>query len=253
MSKKRVTINEKPLSRKETLILANGIGKLHNTYSEILTEEINGEIITLRQVYELPNDEYLYISDVNGKYGGKGDIFTKIYFDKFIQKIKRMDEDIKNGRTNNIAHWHFYSKNKLNLIERIPELILSLSEFIEVDNSLLNYSTTSLDIISTHLKENNLDNIFEEYYDNLVAYIGETIRKNSKFTTNWTSEPFFSFPVISTIEENVFYNPINIIWEELTMSEDINLRKGYGKELRRIGSLISTEKIFKNMKLKNGT
>jgi hypothetical protein len=253
MWKKRITINEKPLSRKETLSLANKSGILHKPYSKILTEEINGKIITLRQVYELPNSEYLYIRDVNGRYDGKGNIFSKIYFDKFMIKVRRMNEDIKNGRTSNISHWNFYSKNKSKLIERIPELVSKLCEFIEVDDLLFDYSTKSLDTLSTYLKEKNVDNIFEEYYDNLVAYIGETIRKNSKMTANWTLDTYFNFPVISTVEENIFYNPINIIWEELTMSEDINLRKGYGKELRRIGNLISSEKIFKNIKVNNGT
>lgn len=253
MAKKKITINDKPISKKDTLILAKEKGKFHELYSEQLTEKVDGKIITLRHVYELRDGNYLYIRDVNATYDGKGDIFPKVYFEKFVQRMKRMEEDSENGRTSNIGHWMFYSKNKTELIQLVPKLITDLSDFFKIDESQLNFSTKSLDTLSEFVKKVNIEVIFENIYDNLIAYLGETFRNNLKMECKWMLEPNFGFPVLSSKEENIFYSPIGVVWEELVISDEFDLRKGYGKESRRVGSLLSTEKLFKNLRLSNGS
>ena len=253
MAKKKITLNDKPLSKRDTLILAKEKGIFHALYSEQLTEKAEGKIITLSHVYELQDGNYLYIRNVNDSYGGKGDIFPKVYFEKFVQRMKRFEEDSMNGRTSNIGHWMFYSKNKSELIQLIPKLIRDLAEFFSVDESEMNFSTKSLDTLSKLVKEVNVEKVFENIYDNLIAYLGETFRNNLKMESNWMLEPHFGFPVISSNEENIFYSPIGVVWEELVISDEFDLRKGYGKESRRVGSLLSTEKMFKNLRLRNGS
>jgi hypothetical protein len=249
---KRTSINEKPLSRNETNKLAKEQGKFHDEYSDILTEKYNGKILTVRHVYELPENRYLYIRDVNGKYDGKGDIFTKEDFEKFVQSIKRMDDDSKNGRTNNIAHWHFYSIQKENLIYKVPELLAEFPSLIKIENKKLDFSTKSLDIISNQIKKLDLDHVFKTLYDNLVAYCGEVIKSNSSDGLNWSLEPHFNFPILTTATQDISYNPINIIWEELTQNMDgPNFRNGYGKEKRAVGERVKMNKIFQDIAKKN--
>lgn len=250
--KKRKSINEKPLPRNETIKLAEEKGKLHEEYSDILTEKHDGKIITVRHVYELPENRYLYIRDVNGKYDGKGDIFTKDYFEKFVQYIKRTHDDSKNGRTNNIAHWQFYSIHKENLINRVPDLLSEFPSLLMIENKKLDFSVKSLDNVSSHIKVLDIDQVFEKLYDNLVVYCGEVIKSNSSDFLNWSLEPHFNFPIITTVTQDIFYNPINIVWEELTQNIDgPDFRKAYGKEKRAVGERIKMNKIFQDIVRKN--
>lgn len=240
--KEKITLNEKPLSKKDTIKLAEEQGTFHAEYSSILTETDNNKVITRRHVYELPDNRFLYIRDVDGKYDGKGDIFPKEHFEKFVSKMKRMDDDVKHGRTSNISHWYFYSKEKENLIDRISILITELQSVLDVDIRELDFSTKSLDILSQKVKHLDINNVFTTLYDHLVAYIGEVIRSNQKQNTEWQLEPHFNFPVIATIIKGVSYNPINIVWGELAISDDPDFRKAYGKEIRTVGSQIKMAK-----------
>lgn len=249
MSKKiRTTINERPLSRKETIKLAQSEGILNERYSNILTEKYDGKIVTLRHAYSLPEDKVLYIRDVDGKYDGKGDIFTKEYFEKFVGHIERMREDVENGRDSNIAHWYFYSSNKSNLIEKIPRLIIELAGSLNCEAKVLNLTTASLDELSGRIGNFERQVVLRTLYDNLVAYLGEVIKKNSKHAVNWAIDQYFDFPVISTTNKNISFNPINIVWEELTSMRDADFRKAYGKEIRQVGNLISSENYFNGIK-----
>jgi len=241
---KRITINEKPLSRKDTIKLAQSEGILNERYSDILTEKYDGKIITLRQAYTLPGERVLYIRDVDGKYDGKGDIFTKEYFEKFVNHLERMQQDIENGRNSNIAHWHFYSSNKSNLIEKIPSLLTELYDRLECDGKMLDLTTASLDDLSEKINKFERQVVLTTLYDNLVAYIGEVIKKNSKNASIWILDKNFEYPSISTSYKGISFNPINVVWEELTSMDDANFRKAYGKELRQVGNRLGSEKFF---------
>jgi len=242
MSKaQRVTLNEKPLSRKETLKLAAEEGILHERYSEILTDRFNGKIVTLRRAYTLPGDRILYIRDVEGKYDGKGDIFTAAYFEKFVNHLERMKADIAHGRTSNIAHWHFYSVHQTQLIARIPRLLKELVEGLDMKPEALDLTPASLDLLSTKIRETDMNRVLTTLYDHLVAYTGEVMRKHAKGAMDWALEPDFHFPVIATRYPNVSFNPVNLVWEELTSMQEVNFRKAYGKELRQVGSRLSFE------------
>lgn len=241
---KRTTINDKPISRNDARKLAQNEGVFHEEYSDILTERYSGRIITLRHVYSLPGDKMLYIRDVEGKYDGKGDIYPKQYFDKFVRHIQRMKDDIQKGRNSNISHWHSYSVNKSQLIDRIPDLLSDLFFKLNTDNKTLDLTTESLNALSNKIRDIERQDVLTTLYDNLVAYIGEVIIKNSKNARAWGNDQNFDFPIVSTTYKNVCFNPINVVWEELTSMDDADFRKAYGKELRQVGSLLKSEKYF---------
>ena len=238
------TINDKPISRKETQTLAIKDGVFHQEYSDILTEKHDGKIITLRHVYSLPENRILYIRDVDGKYDGKGNIYQKVEFEKFVKHIERMKEDVQNGRNSNISHWNFYSANKSKIAEKIPELLKDLSSILKTDTKTLNLTTNSLDALSSKIRDIDRKVVLTTLYDNLVAYIGEVIIKNSNNAIGWGKDQNFDFPIIKTVYKNVSFNPINVIWEELIKMNDADFRKAYGKEVRQVGSKLSSEKYF---------
>jgi hypothetical protein len=250
MVKNRITINEKSLNKKEAEKLAIEQGKFHIEYSHFLTEVVNGKILTLSKVYELPDGTFLFIRDINGKYGGKGNLLTKNYFEKFIRSLKRTKEDFEFGRTNNISHWYFYSKNKNELVNNVNILMTEISNLLEIEDRQLDFTTQSLDLLTQRVKVFDLEFIFKTLYDHLAVYIGEVIIKNSKQANIWVLEPNFNFPVISTAIPTVFFSPVNIVWEELTQILEPNFRTGYRKELRIVGSRIKLEQTFQNLSIK---
>ena len=234
---KKPTIQK--LSKKEAFELANSEGLLNDEYTDFLTEKFENGNFILNQVFLISNNKILYIQEVNQKRGGKGVIFEKQYFDNFIFKLKRMKDDIENGRNSNIQHWHFYSLNKNSIIDKVDELLKELAKKLEIDIKQLDYSTRSLDLLSKLVFEFGNVKAMTEIYDNLVIYIGQIIKINSKKETNWNLESSFNFPIITTEFKNINFNPINIVWEELTNYERIDFRKAYGKEMRRIGTELS--------------
>jgi hypothetical protein len=245
---KKITINDKPISRNDTRKLAENEGVFHKEYSDILTEKHNGKVVTLRHVYSLPGDRILYIRDVEGKYDGKGNIYSKQYFERFVRHLERMQDDIQNGRNSNISHWYFYSLNKSKLIDKIPELLKTLYHSLNADSNSLNLTTESLNVLSSKIRELERKVVLTALYDNLVAYIGEVIIKNSKNAIGWSKEQNFGFPIVATNYKNVSFNPINVVWEELTSMDDADFRKAYGKHIRQVGSQLSSEKYFNDVK-----
>ncbi len=231
---KKERLNDKTLSRKETIKLAQTKGIFHQQYSEMLTDRLDGKIVTRYNVYSLPEDRILYVRDADGKHGGKGDIYTKEYFDDFVNYIERTKEDIGNGIGNNISHWNFYSINKSKLIEKIPDLLMELFYILDDKEQKLDFSTKSLDILSDKIRAFDKQTVLITMYDNLVVYIGEVIKRNSKNATDWKMDNDFQFPFISTNYDNVNLNPINIVWGEITSMDEIDFRKGYGNELRHV-------------------
>ncbi|MEW5677254.1 hypothetical protein ABGT15_13145 [Flavobacterium enshiense] len=236
---KKVTLNQKRIPKKEAIELALRDGILHSDYSDFLTERFeNGDSI-VNEVYELPESRILYITEVNQKRGGQGDIFPKEYFDKFVLNLMRIKNDKLNGRNSNITHWLFYSKNKSELINKIDDLKNELIEILKADIEFLNGSTKSLDYLSEKVKDYGNEKAMNEIYDNIVVYLGEVILKNSKGAEKWEINKIFNIPIISTKNDSIYFMPINIAWEELTNFEKIDFRKAYGKEARKIGEKLS--------------
>lgn len=236
---KKVTLNDKKIPKKEAIALASSDGILNSEYTDFLTEKFENGTCILNEVYDLPGKRILFITEVNQKRGGNGNLFTKEYFDKFVSNLKRMKDDTDKGRNSNINHWYFYSKNKQEFINKIENLKKELVIILEADSEFLNSSTKSLDYLSEKVSEYGNEKAMNEIYDNIIAYVGEVVLKNSKEAQKWEINKPLNIPVISTKNDSVYFMPITIAWEELTNFERIDFRKAYGKEARKIGERLS--------------
>ena len=74
----------------------------------------------------------------------------------------------------------------------------------------------------------------KEFYDGAVAYIGEVIKNriNGKWIFKHKNSNNFH-PLISTLNEEVYYDPITPIWETMIYGQEFELRKKTISEIRR--------------------
>lgn len=233
MAHKR-TLNQKRLTRKQVQELIESEGKLHEEFTKFFEVTYSTGSKDQPLVYELPNDRFLFVFDPNGlSIPGKGDIYPKEYFLKFVQRTQKNREDYANNRGNSISHWYYYSKYKIELINHVKELIHDLGEQLQINHQQLDFSYMILDIISEKIEFYGINEIQSNLYDNLVAYIGEILRqrKNGQWAINNDSMTE-KYPYISAGVDGVMM-PINVVWLEITDIEPINLRKETANEIRR--------------------
>ncbi len=233
----RKTLNEKRLTKKQVQDLLKSEGRLHNEYTEVFKETYVTGHIKQDYVYELPNDRFLFVFDPNDtSLGSKGDIYPKDYFVKFVKWNKRVKEDYANNRGSSVDHWKYYSKYQSKLIDHIDQLVSELSDRLKIDIKQLDKSYKSLDIVSKQTELFDIDKAITDIYDNLVAYVGEVIRK--KVNGKWKINVDFAggdYPYIDIGLKNVQYMPINIVWDNFHGLQEVDLRKAVGNEARQVG------------------
>jgi len=231
----RKSLNEKRLTRKQVQDLIKSEGRLHDEYTKVFKETYVTGNVKQDLVYELPNDRFLFVFDPNNtSLGGKGDIYPKDYFARFVKWNIRVKDDNANNRGNSVDHWRFYSKYQSKLIDHIDKLILELADRLQIDIKLLDKSYKSLDIISERTELYDIDKAITDIYDNLVAYIGEVIRK--KVNGQWKiNTDFEDFPCIDIGLNNVRCMPINIVWDNLHGLDTVDFKKTIGNEARQVG------------------
>src|SRR5215203_1255765 len=145
----RKTLNQKRLTKKDVQEIIKSEGQLHKEFSEVFKETYATGYVKQDLVYELPNDRFLFVFDPNDtSLGGKGDIYPKDYFVRFVKWNKRVKEDYSNNRASSVDHWRYYSKCKSNVIDNVDKLISELAEKLQMDSKLLDNSYKSLDIVS---------------------------------------------------------------------------------------------------------
>ena len=233
----RKSLNEKRLTKKQVQDLIKSEGKLHDEYTKVFKETYVTGYVKQDLVYELPNDRFLFVFDPNDtSLGGKGDIYPKDYFLKFVKWNKLVMDDYANNRGSSVDHWRFYSKHQSKLIDHVDKLILELADKLQIDIKQLDKSYKSLDIVSRQTELHDIDKAIADLYDNLVAYVGEVIRK--KVNGQWKINSDFAggdYPYIDIGLNNVQYMPINIVWENLQELDPVDFRKAVGNEARQVG------------------
>lgn len=228
------SLNKKRLTKKQVQELIEAEGKLHEEFTNFLEETYATGYKNQPLVYELPNDRFLYVFDPKGiSLPGKGDIYPKEYFLRKVKWTQKVREDYANHRGNSGAHWRYYSKHKIELINKIDQLIGELAEHLGIFRDQLDFSYMSLDIVSNKAENYGLERVQTELYDNLVAYVGEIIKQriNGRWAINSFS-PDDKYPYISVDIDGVLM-PINVVWQELGGLEPMNLRKETANEIRR--------------------
>jgi hypothetical protein len=228
-------INDKRLTKKQVLEIIKTEGRLHEEYTNFFEERYASGYIKQDKVYELPFGRYLYVFDEKGmSIRGKGDIFTKEYIIKLIKWTKRVRDNYANKRGNSVDHWRFYSKYRNDFTDHVQQLVLELAERLKADPTTLDYSYESLDLLSNWCQQYEVEQLFDETYDNIVAYVGEVIKK--RVNGFWAINNAFSggnYPYISINSKRIQYMPINVVWGALGGIEDIDLRAESANEVRR--------------------
>jgi hypothetical protein len=230
---KKKSLNSKRLTKKQVQELIKSEGKLHEEFTDFFEETYSTGYKNQPQVYELSNDRFLFVFDPKGiMIPGRGDIYSKEYFLRWIRWMQKVREDYTNSRSSSVEHWIYYSKHRAQLVNKISELVDELVRYLDISHDQLDFSYKSLDVLSSKSEDCELEKVQAELYDNLVAYVGEVIRRRVK--GHWVIRedyPGCEYPIIS-VSEGVLM-PINVVWQELTGLEPMNLRKEAASEVRR--------------------
>lgn len=230
---KKQSLNAKRLTKKQVQELIESEGRLHEEFTDFFEETYSTGYKNQPQVYELSGDRFLFVFDPKGiSLPGKGDIYSREYFLREIRWHQKVREDISHGRGNSVNHWIYYSKHKVRLVNQIAELIDQLIECLNISPDQLDFSYKSLDTLSRKAEDHGLEKVQVELYDNLVAYVGEVIRR--RVEGHWVIRedyPGCEYPIIG-VNEGVLM-PINVVWQELDGLEPMNLRKEAANEVRR--------------------
>ncbi|MBE9123110.1 hypothetical protein IQ269_20475 [Tychonema sp. LEGE 07199] len=226
-------LNAKRLTKNQVQELIESEGRLHEEFTKFFEETYSTGYKDRPQVYELSNDRFLFVFDPKGYLiPGKGDIYSKESFLLMIRWTQKVRDDYANNRGSSVSHWRYFSKNKARLVNKIDELINQLTICLDILYEELDYSYKSLDMVSSKAESYGIENIQADLYDNLVAYVGEVIRRRVK--GDWVVKedyPGCEYPVI--VVNNGVLMPINVVWQELGRLESINLRKEAANEIRR--------------------
>jgi hypothetical protein len=230
---KQKCLNSKRLTKKQVQELIESEGKLHEEFTDFFEETYSTGHKDQPQVYELLNDRFLFVFDPKGiLIPGRGDIYPREYFLRMMRWTRKVREDYAAGRGSSVHHWMYYSKHKIQLINKIHELIDELARCLDISHHQLDFSYKSLDLLSSKAEDYELEKVQAELYDNLVVYVGEVIRRRVKGCWIIREDyPGCKYPIIS-MNEGVLM-PINVVWQEIDGLEPMNLRKEAANEVRR--------------------
>jgi hypothetical protein len=262
------SLNQKRLTRNQVRELIETEGKLHKDFTAFFAETYSSGYKNQPLIYELPGDRFLFVFDPKQSgIGGKGDIYTKAHFLRWIKWHQKVEEDGANNRASSIEHWRYYSQHKNDIIHKVDELINQLAERWQISDRLLDFSYPSLDILSNRAENYGIERLQVEFYDNLVAYVGEVMRR--RVNGQWAIESYPNFPgmyvVAAPLDPSDFSNfdwtsfqpepsavdrdypsikadrngrsgilmPINVVWTAIDGLEPVNLRRETANEIRR--------------------
>lgn len=230
-------INQKKLTKQQVNELITKQGKLReDLFEEFCQRDFKGDVFEQDIVYEINDGNFLVIRDPKIKReGGKGDIWKADFMNRFVKWSIRIKEDYKNNRASSIDHWKFYTKFGKKLPLKVHGLIEDFkAEFLLTEKDV-DFSYKSLDKISELIESVEIEKRFTKYYDPLIAYVGEVIKKRVK--GEWKIDELFNNPYIGTENSNVVLNPINIVWKQICGIQKMDLRKETTNEIRNVSQI----------------
>ena len=227
MAQKR-TPNERRLTKRQVQELISSGARPRPDLSAAL------EPTSLQQlVYELEGDRYLVVfGEPVASLAGKGDIYAADYFRRFVRWLAKVDEDAKHGRQGSVDHWAHYSALKHRLITNIDTLVARLRSTMSRTADELDFSYQSLDVVSAYVEGIGVERARQEIYDHLVAYVGEVLRLRIQGhwevnNADWQPYPY----LVGAMHDPTM--PINVVWEQLSGLDPVNLRVAAANEVRR--------------------
>jgi len=226
-------LNERRLTRRQVRQLISSGARFRPDLSAAFEETFSTGYQVRHRVYELEGERFLFVFDENDHLGGKGDIYPADYMVRFAQWTARVREDHRLDRASSVTHWHHYSRLKLALTANIGPLIEELRARMARSADELDGSYRSLDLVSAHVEDIGIEQVWDELYDHLVAYVGEVMR--ARIDGRWeirteNGPPFFPY-LVGAKHDPVM--PINVVWEELSGLDAVNLRAAAANEVRR--------------------
>ena len=147
--------------------------------------------------------------------------------------IAKVDEDAKHGRQGSVEDWAHYSALKHRLTANIDTLVAQLGSTMSQTTDELDFSYQSLDVVSAYVEGIGVGRAQHEICDQLVAYVGEVLRL--RIRGHWQvndNSPWQPYPyLVGAMHDPVM--PINVVWQELSGLDPVNLRAAAANEVRR--------------------
>lgn len=222
------TLNKRRLTRAEVQKLIAAGSKPRPDLLAADTTKLWGAI------YELPGDRMLTVFDPPFMPGlrGKGDIWPKDDLLRSFAWANQVDLDYAEGRGGSVSHWAYYSRAGSELPEQVPALLANLPAALKIDETLLDLSYPSLDAVSAALEREGVEQAKTSVYDELVAYVGEMMRRRLSGTWAVHEDSRNRYPYVR-LKAGVEAMPINAVWEALAGPGPIDLRAATARESRR--------------------
>jgi hypothetical protein len=228
------TLNERRLTRHQVQALISSGARPRPDLSTAFEQTFATGYKIHPLVYELEGDRYLFVFDEKESgLGGKGDIYPADAFLRLARWTARVREDQKHGRASSVGHWAYYSALKRGLISHIDSLVEQLRSTMSRPPADLDFSYQSLDIISEFVEGIGVERAQEDLYDHLVAYVGEVLRL--RIQGHWDvkgENDAQSYPCVVGAQHDPTM-PINVVWEQLSGLDTVNLRAAAANEVRR--------------------
>ena len=96
----------------------------------------------------------------------------------------------------------------------------------------LDLSYQSLDVVSAHVEGIGIERAQQEIYDHLVAYVGEVLRLRIQGHWEVNNTDWQPYPYLVGAKHDPTM-PINVVWEQLSGLDPVNLRAAAANEVRR--------------------
>lgn len=235
MPRKR-TLNERRLTRRQVQELISSGARPRPDLAATFERTFSTGHKDQPLVYQLEGERYLFVFDPAdsslGGLAGRGDIYPADYFHRFVRWTARLAEDYKHGRESSVGHWAYYSAFKHELIANIDNLIEQLRSTMARTPNDLDFSYQSLDLVSGYVEGIGVERAQQELYDQLVAYVGEVLRRRIQghWEVNRTGRQPHPY-LVGAKHDPVM--PINVVWEELSGLDPVSLRAAAANEVRR--------------------
>jgi hypothetical protein len=113
----------------------------------------------------------------------------------------------------------------------IDTLVAQLGSTMSQAADQLDFSYRSLDIVSAYVEGIGVERAQQEIYDHLVAYVGEVLRLRIQGHWEINNGDRQPFPYLVGAKHDATM-PINVVWEQLSGLDRVNLRVAAANEVR---------------------
>ena len=230
---RKKTLNERRLTRRQVQeLIASGARPrpdLAATFEQTFSTGFKEQPL----VYELDGERYLFVFDpADPSMGERVTFMRPTPFIVSCDGGREFPENYVHGRGSSVSHWAYYSTLKHQLVANIATLIDQLRSTMARTPHDLDLSYQSPDIVSEYVEGIGVERAQQELYDQLVAYVGEVLRRRIQGCWEVNSNDRTPYPYLMGAKHEPVM-PINVVWEQLSGLDPVNLRAAAANEVRR--------------------